>query len=234
MPESLVIDWENCTKCGECVKAASEGMIDLNEEAHEFDVNVGAVVMATGFKPYEPFYGEMGWKEFPEVITLPQLHRLLDDEGPSDGKFYWNGHPVRDVAIIHCVGSRQIEGVHRPQPDGNVNNYCSRVCCTASMSMAALIRQKALDTKVYEHLRRYPHVWARTRRLLPQRRQGTGNLPALFRGRNPRSGAGLMKATTAPPAGQGQGSFDLGRGNRTAGGPGGVSRRDDAQSGRTT
>ena len=150
VPDSLVIDWEHCTKCGECVKAAPEGMINLDEEAHEFEVNVGAVVMATGFQPYEPFYGEMGWKEYPEVITLPQLHRLLDDEGPSDGKFYWNGHPVRDVAVIHCVGSRQIEGVHRPQPDGNVNNYCSRVCCTASLSMASLIRQKAPNAKIYE------------------------------------------------------------------------------------
>ena len=149
-PESLVIDWERCTKCGDCVKFAPEGMIDLNEEHHEFEIMVGAVVMATGFTPYEPFYGEMGWKEFPEVITLAQLHRLLDDDGPSGGKFYWNGHPVRDVAIIHCVGSRQIEGVHHPQPDGNINNYCSRVCCTASLSMAAMIRQKAPDARVYD------------------------------------------------------------------------------------
>lgn len=150
VPESLVIDWEHCTKCGECVNLAPEGMIDLEEEAQEFNIQVGAVVIATGFQPYEPFYGEMGWKEYPEVITLAQLHRLLDDEGPSDGKFFWNGHPVRNVAIIHCVGSRQIEGVHRAQPDGNVNNYCSRVCCTASLSMASLIRQKAPDAKIYE------------------------------------------------------------------------------------
>lgn len=149
-PESLVIDWEHCTKCGECVKVAPEGMIDLNEEPHEFEVKVGAVVVSTGYRPYEPFYGEMGWKEFPEVITLPQLHRLLDTEGPSKGKFYWNGHPVRDVALIHCVGSRQIEGVHQAQPDGKVNNYCSRVCCTASLSMAMLIRQKFPDVNVYD------------------------------------------------------------------------------------
>ncbi|RJP55195.1 MAG: CoB--CoM heterodisulfide reductase iron-sulfur subunit A family protein [Anaerolineaceae bacterium] len=150
VPEGLVIDWEHCTKCGECVQVAPEGMINLEEEAHEFTVEVGAVVLATGFQPYEPFYGEMGWKEYPEVITLPQLHRLLDDEGPSDGKFYWNGHPVRNVALIHCVGSRQVEGVHRAQMDGEVNNYCSRVCCTASLSMASLIRQKAPDAKIYE------------------------------------------------------------------------------------
>jgi len=150
VPESLVIDWEHCTKCGECVNLAPEGMINLDDELQEFEVNVGAVVLATGFQPYEPFYGEMGWKEYPEVITLPQLHRLLDDEGPTNGKLYWNGHPVRDVAVIHCVGSRQVEGVHRPQADGNVNNYCSRVCCTASLSMTSLIREKAPNTKIYE------------------------------------------------------------------------------------
>lgn len=158
VPKSLVIDWENCTKCGECQKAAPEGMIDLDEVPQEFEIKVGGVVIATGFKPYEPFYGEMGWKEIPEVITLAQLHRLLDDEGPTGGKFYWNGHPVRDVAIIHCVGSRQIEGVHQPQPDGNVNNFCSRVCCTASLSMAAMIRQKAPNARVfdiYEDIRTY-------------------------------------------------------------------------------
>ena len=150
VPESLVIDWKHCTKCGECVKVAPEGMIDLNEEPQEFEIKVGAVVIATGFKPYEPFYGEMGWKEFPEVITLPQLHRLLDTDGPSGGKFWWSGHPVRDVAIIHCVGSRQIDGVHQPQPDGRVNDYCSRVCCTASLSMANLIREKNPNARVYD------------------------------------------------------------------------------------
>ncbi|MFN2216535.1 MAG: FAD-dependent oxidoreductase [Anaerolineales bacterium] len=158
VPSSAVIDWEHCTKCGECVKVAPQGMIDLDDEPHEFQLNVGAVVIATGFQPYEPFYGEMGWKEFPEVITLPQLHRLLDTEGPSEGKFFWNGHPVRDVAIIHCVGSRQIDGIHRSQPDGEVNNYCSRVCCTASLSVATLIREKSPETKVfniYEDIRTY-------------------------------------------------------------------------------
>lgn len=150
VPDSLVIDWEHCTKCGKCVQVAPEGMINLDEEAHEFTVDVGAVVIATGFRPYEPFYGELGWQEFPEVITLPQLHRLLDDDGPTGGKLWWNGHPVKNVAIIHCVGSRQIEGVHRPQPDGNVNNYCSRVCCTASLSTALLLRQKVPDAKIYE------------------------------------------------------------------------------------
>lgn len=149
-PESLVIDWEHCTKCGECVKVAPVGVIDLNEKTKEIPLEAGAVVIATGFSPYEPFDGEMGWKEFPEVITLPQLERLLDKDGPSKGNLSMNGHEVRDVAIIHCVGSRQIEGIHQAQPDGNVNNYCSRVCCTASLSASVLLHEKAPNVKVYE------------------------------------------------------------------------------------
>ena len=150
VPSIAVIDWEHCTKCGECVKLAPEGMIDLNEEPNEFEINVGAVVIATGFHPYEPFYGEMGWKEYPEVITLPQFERLLAKDGPTGGQPIWNGHRVRDVAMIHCVGSRQIEGIHRPQPDGEVNNYCSRVCCTATLSAAMRVREKFPDTHIYD------------------------------------------------------------------------------------
>lgn len=158
VPSSAVIDWEHCTKCGECAYSAPEGMIDLNEEPQEFEINVGAVVMATGFQPYEPFYGEMGWKEYPEVITLPQFERLLSKDGPTGGKPIWNGHLVQDIAMIHCVGSRQIEGVHRAQPDGNVNNYCSRVCCTAALSAAMRVREKFPDIHfydIYEDIRTY-------------------------------------------------------------------------------
>jgi len=52
--------------------------------------------------------------------------------------------------MIHCVGSRQIEGVHKPQPDGKVNDYCSRVCCTATLSTANRIRERFPDINVYD------------------------------------------------------------------------------------
>jgi heterodisulfide reductase subunit A len=119
---------------------------------------VGAVVIATGFRPYEPSEGEMGYGETSEVITLPQLERLLADDGPSGGALHWNGHPIRSLAMIHCVGSRQIAGVHEPQPDGNVNDYCSRVCCTATLSAAMRIREKFPNVNifdVYEDIRTY-------------------------------------------------------------------------------
>jgi heterodisulfide reductase subunit A len=55
---------------------------------------------------------------------------------PEGEDLQWNGRPVKSIALIHCVGSRQVEGVHQPQADGVVNPYCSRVCCTASLHMA--------------------------------------------------------------------------------------------------
>jgi heterodisulfide reductase subunit A len=149
-PSGPVIDWEHCTGCGQCLKFGRNGDIRLEHEPIEFEVNVGAVVVATGFRPYEPSAGELGYAEFPAVITLPQLERMLAGDGPTGGKLEWHGRPIRSIAMIHCVGSRQVEGVHQPQPDGNVNAYCSRVCCTATLSAANQIHERFPDVTLYD------------------------------------------------------------------------------------
>jgi heterodisulfide reductase subunit A len=145
-----VIDWEHCTRCEACLKFGQPGDIRLDAQPIGFNVNVGAVVMATGFRPYEPFPGELGYGNFSQVITLPQLERILAGDGPTGGKLEWNEHPVRSLAMIHCVGSRQVEGVHQPQPDGNINNYCSRVCCTATLNAANEIRERFPQVNIYD------------------------------------------------------------------------------------
>jgi heterodisulfide reductase subunit A len=106
-------------------------------------------VLATGFTPYEPRQGEYGYGEIPEVVTLPQLIRILSLVKYGD-VLTWNGHPVRDIALIHCVGSRELDGVHEPQADGQVNNYCSRVCCTAFLHTALELRQRFPKLNLYE------------------------------------------------------------------------------------
>lgn len=143
-PDLPAIDWANCDACGKCLGVNGAGL-DLENKPATFDLNVGAFVVATGFRPYEPRRGEYGYGEHPEVITLPQMIRLLAlaGDGPD---LLWNGRTVKNVALIHCVGSREIPGVHEPQPDGQVNDYCSRVCCTATLHLANELRE------------RYPHL----------------------------------------------------------------------------
>ena len=145
-PPSPAVDWENYNS--EVLNINGESII-LENNPKTFDLTVGAIVLATGFNPYEPRQGEYGYGELPGVLTLPQFIRLMALNGDGD-KLEWNGHHVRDIALIHCVGSRQIEGVHEPQPDGNVNNYCSRVCCTASLQAENEIREGFPQINIYD------------------------------------------------------------------------------------
>ncbi|MFW5941491.1 MAG: CoB--CoM heterodisulfide reductase iron-sulfur subunit A family protein [Chloroflexota bacterium] len=156
-PQTPAIDWEHCTRCGECLRVNGAG-ISLDDTPTSIEVNVGAVVVATGFRPYEPHHGEYGYGEFQEVVTLPQLIRLLALTDESTDTLQWAGRPVRSAALIHCVGSRQREGVNEPQPDGQVNDYCSRVCCTATLQTAHELRERFPPLHLfdlYEDMRTY-------------------------------------------------------------------------------
>jgi heterodisulfide reductase subunit A len=128
-PITPAVDWINYN--GEPIQVNGKSII-LKNESKSFELNVGAIVVATGFDPYQPQHGKYGYGTISEVVTLPQLIRALA-KIPEGISLVWNGHPVRDLAFIHCVGSREIDGVDEPHEDGLVNNYCSRVCCTATL-----------------------------------------------------------------------------------------------------
>jgi heterodisulfide reductase subunit A2 len=110
----------------------------------------GAIVIATGFDPYQPRQGEFGYGEHPGVITLPELTRRLDPEGPTGGRLSANGQVVRSVTLIHCVGNRQVEGIHEPGPDGKLNEHCSRICCTAALHSAGQILERFPGVQVFD------------------------------------------------------------------------------------
>ncbi|MHA1911674.1 MAG: CoB--CoM heterodisulfide reductase iron-sulfur subunit A family protein [Candidatus Kariarchaeaceae archaeon] len=145
-PNYPAIDWTNCTKCGKCAEVA-EG-ITLENDPTEQSINVGGIILATGFKPYEPYEGEYGFGLHPNVITLPQLIRYLADN-PSK-ELIWNGKKVERVSLIHCVGSRHREDIDKPLEDGSYNFYCSRYCCTATLHMANELKDKFPDIHVFE------------------------------------------------------------------------------------
>lgn len=150
-PPVPAIDWQNCTRCGRCVEAVGEG-IDLNLEPVIFDITAGIIVAATGFEHYEPSAGEYGFKSLPQVITLPQLIRLMAEQKRT-GKLEWQGRAVKNVGFIHCVGSRQIEGIHEPREGKELNQYCSRVCCTATLQAANELKDSFPGTEVFDFYR---------------------------------------------------------------------------------
>jgi heterodisulfide reductase subunit A len=116
-------------------------------------VETGVIVLATGFRPYQPQENEYGYLTHPEVMTLPDFIRQ-SAENPSSGKcLKIRGREVRRIAFIHCVGSRQIPGIHEPAPGANLNEYCSRTCCTAILQAAADIRSKYPETYVFDFYR---------------------------------------------------------------------------------
>ncbi len=157
-PPIPAIDWHTCTKCGKCVAAVGGKGINLNAQPRELTLHSGVIVLATGYDPYEPLLGEYGYGIFPKVITLQQLHRMLDPEGPTAGALPFDSQkPVR-IGFLHCVGARQIEGVNAPQPDGKVKDYCARTCCTAAMHAAVAIKERfpnAQITSFYQDMRTY-------------------------------------------------------------------------------
>ena len=149
LPELPAIDWANCTRCGECVLAAGPG-IHIDEVPQDEVIEVGAVIVATGYDHYQPASGEYGFEQSERVLTLPQLERLLDPAGPSGGRLLLDGREPRSVAFIHCVGSRQIAGVDEPGADGTLNEFCSRVCCTATLQAANELRRRLPQAAVYD------------------------------------------------------------------------------------
>ena len=98
-------------------------------------VAVGSIVVATGFDAYQPADDEFG-SAMDGVITLPEFKELIDT---STGRLRYHDRPVRSLAYIYCVGSRQTDG----------NEYCSRYCCAATAHAA--IRVAELDPKVRQY-----------------------------------------------------------------------------------
>ena len=125
----------------------------IPDRQEELDLEAGVIVLATGFRPYQPRPGEYGYREFPEVVTLPEFIRLLAAAQNHDGALTLNGRAIRNLAMVHCVGSRQIPGIHEENEGGYLNEYCSRTCCSATLYAANLVRDNYPQTRVFDFYR---------------------------------------------------------------------------------
>ena len=101
-------------------------------------LNVGAIVVATGFDPYSPKEGEFGYG-LEGVITLPELKELI---AGHPGRLEYHGRPVRSIAYVYCVGSR--DGADAP----GGHTYCSRYCCSATSHLATVV--SGLDPAIHQ------------------------------------------------------------------------------------
>jgi len=147
-------------------------------------VTAGALVLATGFELYRPSAGELGWGD-DRVVTLAALLEALPTLAHTkDGALIWQGKVVRNLAIIHCVGSRQIESVHEAEPDGKINDYCSRVCCAAAMNAVNQLQEQFPETQVYD-LYRDIRTYGRGQEAMYERASKGGTLFFRYPGEEP-------------------------------------------------
>jgi heterodisulfide reductase subunit A len=141
VPQLVVIDPETCIefKSGKCKKTCVEACgdraaIDFTQEERMEQVEVGAIIIATGFKTFDPtrvpYYG---YGIYPNVYTSLEIERLVNAAGPTGGEVVMrDGRKPESVGIVNCIGSR----------DENTNRYCSRVCCMTALKLAHLIKEK--------------------------------------------------------------------------------------------
>jgi heterodisulfide reductase subunit A2 len=140
-------------KPGEFIPFAGVYTESIPETVEEFVVDTGVIILATGIKSYTPQEGEYGYGEFKEVITLSDLIQTLAENKNDGDLLKINGRKIKSMAMIHCVGSRQIPGIHPEDASGNLNEYCSRTCCSATLNAANIIRETYPETRVYEFYR---------------------------------------------------------------------------------
>ena len=125
---------QSCTICRE---ACPEGAIDLDAGETTLSAHANAVILATGFKPFDPVSKPYGYGKFKNVVTNLDMERMLRRDGraikPS------NGVEADRIAFIQCVGSR----------DAKLNHlWCSKVCCGSALRMAGLVKARQPETQV--------------------------------------------------------------------------------------
>lgn len=125
-----------------CADACEYGAVDLDMQPVKITYNVGAVVWATGWDPYDAAKVDyLGFGAIPNVVTSVMFERLASVSGPTAGKILRpsDGKEVKSVAFVQCAGSR----------DENHLAYCSGICCLASLKQATYVREQCADSKAY-------------------------------------------------------------------------------------
>ncbi len=147
LPMAMTIDRDHCLYltrgvCRICEKVCTRGAIDFGQKDTEIDLDVGAIVVATGFDPFNPVsLSEYGYKRYRNVITALEYERLISASGPTGGHLLRpsDRKSAEKIAFIQCVGSRDVKN----------NPYCSAVCCMHATKEAILAREHDPNAQPY-------------------------------------------------------------------------------------
>ncbi|MHA1786279.1 MAG: 4Fe-4S binding protein [Candidatus Helarchaeota archaeon] len=136
------INMDYCVRCFACVNSCEVNALDFSQEPEELELEVGTIIVATGWDMYESVTGRYGYGKYENVINQIQLERLLSANGPTEGHLVRvsdNEHPKK-ILMINCVGARSsIEGEHP---------FCSGVCCLVTIKNAKLVKSEYPDAEV--------------------------------------------------------------------------------------
>jgi quinone-modifying oxidoreductase subunit QmoA len=131
------------TDAAQKAKAACKyDAIDLDMQAKTMDLQVGAIVWATGWEPYDATkIDNLGFGQYDNIITNMMMERLASPNGPTKGKILRpsDDKAPESVAFVQCAGSR----------DENHLPYCSYICCMASLKQATYVRERYPEAKIY-------------------------------------------------------------------------------------
>lgn len=141
-PFKYTIDGNVCEKekCRKCEEVCKYNSIDLTAQEETQEINVGGIIIATGWKPYEAEKIEgLDFGTYENVITNVMMERLAAQNGPGKGKIIRPSDQTvpKKIAFVQCAGSR--DESHLP--------YCSSVCCSASLKQAINYTEQVQEGK---------------------------------------------------------------------------------------
>jgi heterodisulfide reductase subunit A len=144
VPLDYTINKDYCIECYKCVDACgARQAINFEQQPEEIEVDVGAIIVATGYDIYLPYDNPLlGYGKYTNVITSLEFERLILAAGPTAGKVVRasDGQKPHSVAFIQCVGSR----------DANKYPYCSNFCCMYTLKHVVQLKEKYKeDVEIY-------------------------------------------------------------------------------------
>jgi heterodisulfide reductase subunit A len=154
LPATYTVDPRNCLlvkdgKCQDgppCALACPEGAVDFSQRDEEITLQVGAIIVATGYDPFDARQKpEFGYGRYPGVISALEFERLAAANGPTGGRIVVPGSDREPghVVFIHCVGSRD-----KLLGEPGSHEYCSRVCCMYTAKQANVVLDQLPEARV--------------------------------------------------------------------------------------